>query len=498
MCDKVLKRMAVQNYINGQWVNSSRSQDAGFHKPATIWVLESGHADDRLMVESALEGARLSHEQITKNGFFKLPERLSCFQKIIGELKNHKKKLAQVMAAEIAKPIQLAEAEIDRGILTIEATIKAAESLLGLQPVSQISREAKQMPTNSVYEIRKPQGVVFCITPFNFPINLVIHKIAPALISGCPVILKASPKSSNVTLELCKIFESAGFPAGMLNVLHLDHELTQKICQDKRIFHVSFTGSDKVGWHLKKIASCPVTLELGGNASTYIHKDALLKKAAFACTQSAFSFAGQSCISLQNLFVHQNVYDNFRALMIQNLHQLKWGASDDHKNTCSWVIDPEASARIKQQIQSALSSGATICASAEPPVGWTWNDLEKHPTAVAPTIIEHISTSHSICSQEIFGPVVILHKVESEQDYIDWCHSATHRLQTSIWSADTKWAAETLSSFDFGGVLVNESVSFRCDAAPYGGQGLAGLGTEGPCHVIKELTRPSTLVIGGL
>lgn len=491
--------MKILNFVSGKWLGSQKSTAlklaSGSPSEDTLAILDHRDSEDRALAEVALEGARLSHEQVLRAEFFTPPERLALLQSVQSHLAHRRGEMATLIAEEVAKPITLAHAEVDRALLTIECTLQAAEKLLGLQPRPTEVRFAPQLNV-SLFEQRLPRGPVFCITPFNFPLNLVLHKVAPALASGCPVVLKVASKAARVGALLVNIFEEAGVPAGMLSLVHTDNELTTELCRDPRIAHVSFTGSDKVGWALQKQSSTPMTLELGGNAAAYVHKDASLKKAATALAKSAFGFAGQSCISLQNLFVHQNIYDNFRALMIQNLHQLKWGSPLDSDVQCAWVIEDKAAERIRTALKHAQTRGAVITAEGEPPRGWTWDELRKHPTAVPPTLLENVPLDDDLVTGEIFGPVVVLHKVESEWEYYDWLKSTSFRLQTAVWSADVQTHLEKLLALDFGGVLINESPSFRFDGAAYGGRGKSGLGVEGPEHVIQALTIPKVVVIG--
>ncbi|HVJ64813.1 MAG TPA: aldehyde dehydrogenase family protein [Bdellovibrionota bacterium] len=494
--------MKIQNFVNGKWVASSRSRPLTMAAtPLTsnatdeLCLLHHDHADDRGIVEVALEGARLSHQQALAGEVFALPERLALLQAVQKALAHQRSEMATLIADEVAKPLALAHGEVDRALLTLEATLQAAENLLGLQPRTQSLRFAAE-PHGTVNELRKSRGPVFCITPFNFPLNLVMHKVAPALASASPVLLKVSTKAARVGTRLVKIFEEAGVPAGFLNLIHCDNELATEVSRDARLAHVTFTGSDSVGWKLKETVHASCTLELGGNAAVYIHKDAALKKAAKKLAESAFGYAGQSCISLQNLFVHQDVYDNFRALMIQNLHQLRWGEPQNLDTRCSWVIDESAAKKIRERLDRATRAGATVAARAEPPSGWTWDQLAAHPTAVPPTLLENVNLQDEIVTQELFAPVVNLHRVESEFDYYDWIASAEFRLQTAVWTADVQTHLAKLTALDFGGVLINESPSFRFDPVAYGGRGRSGLGVEGPEHVIRELTHPTVVVIG--
>jgi acyl-CoA reductase-like NAD-dependent aldehyde dehydrogenase len=491
--------MDVLNFINGKWLNSNSPTPIfwanGQESSDRLCTLNHRHPEDRAIIEVALEGARLSHEQVLSGVVFALAERISLLQNVQRLLAHERSEMAKLISEEVAKPLMLAHAEVDRALLTIESTLNAAEAMLGLQAQNTTLRFASE-PQNTVFELRKPLGPVLCITPFNFPLNLTIHKVAPALACGCPVLLKVSSKAARVGEKIAKIFEEAGVPPGMLNLVHCDNELTTEVSGDQRLAHVTFTGSDTVGWKLKEQIKTPCTLELGGNAAAYVHKDAALKKAAAKLALSAFSFAGQSCISLQNVFVHQDIYDNFRALLIQNLHQLKWGEPQSSDTTCSWVIDVNAAKKIKDRLNQAIKAGALVAATAEPPRGWTWDQLEKHPTAVPPTLLENVDLKSEIVTTEIFGPILNLHKVESEFDYYNWVSSAEYRLQTSVWTSDVKTHLEKLLHLDFGGVLINESPSFRFDPIAYSGRGRSGHGVEGPKHVIAELTHVTSLVIG--
>lgn len=420
--------------------------------------------EDLKIVDQTLEGMLLTHDQILR-GYFPLLERVECLKRVRAEFLKNFDNLVQILSMEIHKPLALARIECERCVQTLDATLEWGQKLLENPPHLEAPALA---PLNG--ESRPfPRKIIVGVTPFNFPLNLSLHKIAPAILAGSPLLWRPSPKGQLSGLALIDILHAAKVPAGVLAFLPMNHECFWKLLEDPRVEALSFTGSSAVGWDIQKKFRGPSILELGGSAPVYMEslQNEKLKAALQSIAASAYSFSGQSCISAQNLFVKEDIFEESRKLIIELTQNFAIGKTWDQNTLCSSVIDEEAQRRIENTLSEAQKQGALLHRS----------ETLELPNFVAPTLVEN--PLPKLCDEEIFGPILNLIKVKDFAEFALKANSFSHRLQCGVFSSDenTLKAAQFL---DFGGISLNATSSVRIDALPYGGRGLAGLGAEAP------------------
>jgi glyceraldehyde-3-phosphate dehydrogenase (NADP+) len=482
-------------YVNGNYIHSAVSRDvrapfadadaAPIAKLA--WLGESDPAANEL-IEAALLGAHETFAQIQR-GFFGLDERLAFLERLKTKISNDSERLALTLAHEIGKPLSLARTEIARAVATVEWTIREAPEVLG----------ARALPTNfnatskglEAWSLREPRGPMLAIAPFNFPFNLALHKVVPAIAAGCPVILKPSPKAALTGLAIADLCHTAELPAGMLSVLNCDDALTRRLAGDTRMRQISFTGSTKVGWSLaKENSDKPVHLELGGTAPCFVDASADLENAAKKLVQGSFAFAGQVCISTQNISVHEKAWPAFREIFAREVRALAWGLPTEETLLAGSVIDAAAADRLRRLRESALAAGAKVLAEAGEPKG-----AREGGVYVRPAAFENVPPGHALCVQETFGPFVSVKPVENLDRFVAESNAYSHRFQASVFTADLKAGLEATRRLDYGAVLVNEPTTFRLEPMPFGGRGLTGTGREGPRYAMEAFSDLKSVAI---
>jgi acyl-CoA reductase-like NAD-dependent aldehyde dehydrogenase len=332
---------------------------------------------------------------------------------------------------------------------------------------------------------RFPVGPVAAITPFNFPLNLVAHKIAPAIAAGCPIVLKPASQTPISALKLGEIVLEAGWPEEALSILPLQSSDSAPLVEDERFKLLTFTGSPTVGWDLKSRAgSKKVTLELGGNAGVIIHSDADLDYAVERCIFGGFSYAGQSCISVQRIFVHEPVYRQFLDKLVPRVKALKVGHPLDEDTDVASVITTKDSERVKEWLDQALSSGAECLVGGEVKDG-----------VVHPTVVVKAGPDMRVNNREIFAPVVTVQPYDDFEQAVEAVNNSSYGLQAGVFTRDIKRIFSAFEELEVGGVNVNDVSTYRMDHMPYGGIKQSGFGKEGPKYAIEEMTEPKLLVI---
>jgi acyl-CoA reductase-like NAD-dependent aldehyde dehydrogenase len=479
-------------FVHGQYVHSPHSFQLRKPDPShalqecAISYLKKDCPESRDILEAALQGIHETFIQQRDRDVFPLSERLAFLKRLSRKLDEQQENLAQLLCGEIAKPIDLARLEITRARATIEATIQEAPKFL------EVVGAPEHLSGNVELNYRRvPRGPLLAITPFNFPINLALHKLAPAWALGIPVILKASPKAALSSLCLADFVQSESLPPGFLSVLQMDNELVDTCLEDPRISQVSFTGSKNVGWKLAKKTAKPFALELGGAAPMFVDKTADLSKVIEKAIPSAFAYSGQSCISLQNLFVHDEIYQKLRkeiCLVVKDLGYGGLGAS----SLVGSVIDEEAYLRCRKLRGDLLEHRATIlCESSQK------ESLSEPNWAIPPTVFENVPLNSSYLTEEAFAPFLALHPVVDFDEFLSIAKNLPCRLQTAVFTSDLRLAHRAISDLPYGGVLINESPSKRWDFMPYGGMGESGVFREGPRFTMEFLseTKMSALII---
>jgi acyl-CoA reductase-like NAD-dependent aldehyde dehydrogenase len=414
----------------------------------------------------------------------KLPahRRAAILRKIADTISARSEDLARSLALEAGKPIKLARLEVGRAVMTFN--VSAEEAVRINDEV--IHMDALPGGENRQGIIRRfPVGPVAAITPFNFPVNLVAHKLAPAIAAGCPIVLKPATQTPISALKLGQIVLEAGWPAEALSILPLQSDDAAPLVEDERFKLLTFTGSPAVGWDLKRRAgSKKVTLELGGNAGVIIHSDADLDYAAERCVFGGFSYAGQSCISVQRIFVHEPVYQQFLDKLVPRVKALKVGHPLDEDADVGSVITTRDSERVKEWLDEALSSGAECLAGGEVVGG-----------VVRPTVVVKAGPDIRVNNREIFAPVVTVQPYTEFEQAIEAVNNSSYGLQAGVFTLDVKRIFSAFEELEVGGVNVNDVSTYRMDHMPYGGIKQSGFGKEGPRYAIEEMTEPKLLVI---
>ncbi|HWG38279.1 MAG TPA: aldehyde dehydrogenase family protein, partial [Terriglobales bacterium] len=330
-----------------------------------------------------------------------------------------------------------------------------------------------------------PIGVIAGITPFNFPLNLVLHKLAPAMASGNPVVIKASPRTPLTAMRLGEMAMGLELPPGGVNVVAGGAAPARQMCEDGRVAMVSFTGSAAVGWELKARAGRKkVVLELGGNAANLVHHDADLDLAAGRLIAGAFGYAGQSCISVQRVYAHRAIYDALRQRLIECAKRLRVGDPAKAETDVGPMINDEAAARSHAWIEQALAAGAGAACGAKREGRFVW-----------PTILERVPATAAIFQEEAFAPVLLLARYDEPAEALREANASRYGLQAGIFTRDVEFALRAFEQLEVGAVLLNEVSSWRMDPMPYGGVKDSGFGREGLRSSIEEMTELRLLIL---
>ncbi len=412
-----------------------------------------------------------------------IAQRINWLKDVVKKLTKNKEDIAQTLCDEVGKPISFARIEVDRCIETIKLSNIAMVNSTGETIATDAMPSGKK---TTAYWFREPVGVVACITPFNFPLNLVAHKIAPALVSGNAVVLKPTPEAPLTAYKFAKLFIESEFAIkDALSVIYGDVEVGSTLVSSDIPRVLSFTGSVQVGNIITKTAGIKkVALELGGNAATFIDKTADIKIAASRCAFGAFINSGQVCISLQRIYVDENIYDDFAKEMKEETEKLIVGSPYEDDTFIGPLINSESLQKAKLWIKNAIDEGA-VCLT-----GNKNDNLNFYPT-----IMTEVTDDMKIVCEEVFAPIVSLIKVKNYDEAIEKMNNSPYGLQFSIFTNDLKQTQSFISDALCGGVVVNDIPTLRFDIQPYGGTKLSGIGKEGPRFAIEEFTEIKSVVI---
>ena len=410
-------------------------------------------------------------------------KRAEILVKVVAGIARRHDEIARQISDEAGKPLKAARIEASRAMSTYTFAAVEARKLAG----EMVPMDAAQAGEGKLaFTLRRPIGVVGAISPFNFPLNLVAHKLAPALAAGCPVVLKPATQTPLSALLLAELEDEAGLPPGWLSVVvGPSAEIGDVLVEDERVKAITFTGSGAVGWGLAaRAARKKVNLELGNATPVIVAADADIEAAATAMAAHAFSFAGQSCISVQRLYVERPAYDRFVEAFVPKVEALKIGDPADEETDVGPVIDEDARERILEWIAEARDGGAEILAGGEERDG-----------LIAPTVIAGASPELKVSCEEVFGPVVTVNAFDSLDEAIELANSTRYGLQAGIFTSRLDTAMRAGQELEFGGVIVNEAPKFRTDQMPYGGVKDSGNTREGPAYAVRELTEERLVVI---
>jgi len=475
MTTATAKKPATARFMVAGKYRTSRVTDEVID-PTTGKTVMKVYASSKKDVQDAISAA---HGARDKTASLSPAARAKILRGVVKQLKARKTELAQVMALEAGKPMADALVEVDRAINTFTLSAKEA---MKLKPRTEVT------PGGKMKISRAPVGVVSAIAPFNFPLNLVAHKLAPAIASGNPVIIKPSPRTPMTSLLLAEMVAKTAWPKAALSVLTPRVSNIGPLVNDRRVKMVSFTGSETVGWKIKKQASGKrVALELGGNAALVVHRDADLKDAVSKAVRGSFAYSGQICISTQRIMVHEKVYDRFVKEFVKQTKKIKVGDPLMAGTQLGPMINKGAVNRAQAWVKDAVAGGAKVLTGG----GARGNYME-------PTVVVGARANANIVKEEAFAPVVVISKYKKLDSALKQVNDSRFGLQAGIFTKSQKVAEKAFNKLEVGGLVVNHVPTIRFDSQPYGGIKRSGFGREGPKYAIEDMTELKTMLLPGV
>ncbi|UOR10223.1 aldehyde dehydrogenase family protein [Halobacillus amylolyticus] len=470
--------LKAQPFIAGEWISDDR-ESLEIKNPFTQEIIGQQYLATEEDVERALYAAYSSKKEIRDIPSVK---RAKILKKASELLEQNKEKFARIISSELGKPLKNTLGEVDRSIETLELSAEEAKRLHG----ETLPGDASERGLHTIASThRVPVGVVAAITPFNAPLNLVCHKLGPAFAGGNTTILKPAPQTTLIATELLKLLLEAGFPENSVNMVLGGVDTGQQIVRDDRVNVISFTGGTVASRNICEIAGIKkVLLELGGNAATIVHEDANIADAAQQCAKTGYSNSGQSCISVQRIYVHKSVLDDFVPQLKQEVSKLKVGDPLLPDTDVGTLVDEKAADRVIDWIGEAVSSGAEVLIGGE-----------KKGASVDPTVIVNPPKQSKVVCQEVFGPLVSVIPYENLEEAVEEANDSFFGLQTGIFTNQIDLAYKVAHELEVGGVVINGTSNFRLDHWPYGGVKDSGIGREGPRYAIQDMTESKMIVL---
>ena len=472
--------LQAKSFINNEWVGHSTSNILVVKNKFDQSMLATVAYADASEVQFAVANSVQAYQSYSK---LASSERRDFLLKIREGLFQEKDKFINLIVSEAGKPVDYARQEVERCLFILQTAADEALRVGGqVIPMDFGLGKGKTAHTKNY-----PIGPVLAISPFNFPLNLAMHKIAPALAVGCSVILKPSPYTPLTALALASLCKKVGLPAGVLNVVVCQNAEAEIMLKDERLKMLSFTGSAEVGWQLKeKAGKKKVILELGGNAAVIVDRSANLDEAAKSIAMGAYNYAGQVCISVQRIYVDHSVFDQFIEKFKMAVSELKIGNPSEEGVTVGPLIDRVHLNRIDSWIHEARMKGAQVI------FGGTVVDLENN--LYAPTLLTNTQADMKIVSEEAFGPVAIIEKVQYFDEVIREVNRSRYGLQAGLFTNQLSQMKYAMENLEVGALIINGIPGFRIDTMPYGGVKDSGLGREGVAYAMNDMLEPRLLV----
>lgn len=458
-------------FINGEWVEAKEYRP--LHSPYNNELLAEIAYADAKEVDTAIAAAEKARPIMAK---MPAHQRASILERLVELMTKNEEECVRLLALEAAKPWTTAKAEVARTIMTYKFAAEEARRIHG----ETIPMDAAPGGEDRIsFTIRQPIGVVAAITPFNFPMNLVAHKVGPAIAAGNTIVLKPASQTPLTSLYLAELLQEAGLPKGALNVVTGSGGVVgDRLIHDDRVKAITFTGSPAVGIGLRSKAGLKkVTLELGSNSALIVDKGVDIDSIIPRAVTGAFSFAGQVCISLQRAYVHEELYDEFVEKFVAKAKSLKLGSPLDPETEVSALISPKDVDRTLQWIEEARQSGAIVAAGGG-----------REGNIVEPTVLLNVDPKEKVSCQEVFAPIVLINKISSVDEAIHYVNDSRYGLQAGIYTNNVFTALKAAEELEVGGVMVNDIPTFRVDHMPYGGVKESGMGREGLKYAIEEMT----------
>jgi glyceraldehyde-3-phosphate dehydrogenase (NADP+) len=469
------------NLIGGEWKLSGKTYR--LNSPFSGEGLADIAVADNAQIEEALAAAAAASAKLRDMPRFQVSE---CLAKLIGGIALRKEEFARTIALEAAKPIRVARGEVERGIQTFTWAAEEAKRFAGevvpvdTQPVGR---------GKTAWTIKVPRGVIFGISPFNFPLNLVAHKVAPALASGNAIIVKPSPRTPLTAILLGEVFANvcgeSGFPKSALQILQMDVADIDGVLSDSRTGMISFTGSAAVGWDIKSRAGKKaVALELGGNAPVIIDETADWQSTLTAAATGAFVYAGQVCISAQRFLLHDSIAEKWTSEFVGKAKTLKKGDPLAEDTQLSVMIDEAAAERAESWVNEAVQNGAKLLCGGT-----------REGALLEATVLSNTTPEMRVVSEEVFAPVAVVETFSDFSAAIDSANNTKYGLQAGVFTRDLGRMQEAARRLEYGGVLINEMPHFRVDNMPYGGVKDSGFGREGVRYAMEEMCETRLIVM---
>ena len=463
--------------LDGEWLTEGEPFEVvspydGAVVGTTFWATAQ-HA------ETAVRAAQRAFETTRKMPGF---ERQRILREISEGIRVRQEEFARLIASEAGKPIRTAREEVNRAVFTFAVAAEEATRIGG--EWLPLDWQASAAGRGAIVR-RFALGPILAISPFNFPLNLVAHKVAPAIAAGCTIVLKPAPKTPLTSLLLAEVIAKSGWPKGAFNVLNLSNPDAERLVMDDRLKMLSFTGSGPVGWALKaKSGKKKVALELGGNAAVIVHSDWPAEDAADRCVAGGYAYAGQTCVSVQRIFVHRDVEERFLSRLVDGVRKLKMGDPLDESTDVGPMINEDAARRAASWIDEAARAGAKIATGGK-----------RKGSFLEPTVLTHTRRDMKVSCQEVFAPVVTVEPYDDFDDAIRRINDSPFGLQAGLFTRDARLLFRAFEELEVGGVIAGDMSSFRIDHMPYGGVKESGMGREGVRYAIEEMTEPRILVL---
>lgn len=464
-------------FLDGRWIEEGKLVE--IKSPFDHTVIAQVFQGQRKHAESAVAAAVKAFGTTRRLPAF---ERQRVLRRVAEAIAERKEEFAHTMALEAGKPIVTSRQEVDRAVFTFTVAAEESTRIYG----EYLPLDWQEFTAGRWGIVRRfPLGPVAGITPFNFPLNLVAHKVAPAIAAGCSMVLKPAPQTPLCSLMLAEAVQQAGWPDGGLNVLPLSNEDASVLTVDERIKLMSFTGSAAVGWEIKKHAGKKkVLLELGGNAGVIVHGDADLAYAAERCVVGGFSYAGQTCISVQRILVERPRFGKFMDLLLEGVKGLQAGDPLEESTDLGPMIRESDAVRASDWIREAERGGARVLCGGK-----------RNGSMLEPTVLTGTRPEMKVNSQEIFAPVVTVEPYDDFSEAVRMLNQSPYGLQAGIFTRDAKLLFQAYEESEVGSVIAGDVPSFRIDHMPYGGVKDSGQGREGLRYAIEEMTEPKLLVM---
>jgi glyceraldehyde-3-phosphate dehydrogenase (NADP+) len=465
-------------YVAGEWLRTAEAVvvlTAGQPDRPVATTFHAGPAE----LERATAAAVAAEEPLATLAAY---ERADALRHVAQGIVTRRVALAEQLAAEAGKPVRDAQVEIDRGALVFRTAAEEAERIYGEVLPLDVNPAAR----GRIGIVRRfPLGAISAISPFNLPLGLAAHKVAPALAAGCPVVLKPPSNTPLTMLSIAELVDETALPAGSLSVLPMTRDVGDALVTDERFKLLTFTGSPEVGWAMKARAGKKrVVLELGSNSAAIVDETADIAHAAERCAYGAFKYAGQICISVQRILVHARVWDDFLAAFSERASSLRVGSALEAETDIGPMIAEREADRIEAWIDEALSIGGSAVVRGE-----------RSGPYLGPTILVDVPDTAAVCRQEAFGPVAVVSRFSNFDAALDEVNDSRFGLQTGVFTNDLAHAWRAFDRLHVGAVLVNDAPTWRVDTMPFGGVKDSGLGREGIRYAIEDMTELRTLVL---